>query len=255
MDFIELTVDDGIAVVKIDRPPVNAISLDLALELREAFEQCADPAIRAVVVTGEPHFVAGGDIKGFKATHDEGGEETTAWQLQLAIAALEALEKPTIAAIQGFALGGGLELALGCDFRYMADDARVGQPEILLGLIPGAGGTQRLPRVVGYQRAKEMIYSGRQVASAEALVIGLADKVTTSDELFDLAMTDARSWATKATKGIAAAKRALNEGAALPAAEGVEVERAMFKGVFDTEDAKEGVAAFVEKRPPAFQGK
>ena len=141
----------------------------VAQELDEAFTACEDPAIRAVVVTGQPHFAAGADIKGFKETFDSGGRERTASTLLDAIAKLDNLPKPTIAAVHGFALGGGCELSLGCDFRYVAEDARIGQPEVLLGLIPGAGGTQRLQRVVGYQRAKDLVYTGRQVEAEEAL--------------------------------------------------------------------------------------
>jgi enoyl-CoA hydratase/carnithine racemase len=254
MDFVTLTIEGAVALVTLDRPPVNALSREVAVELKEAFDECADIEIRAVVVTGRPHFAAGGDIKGFKETMDSGATERTGWELQIAVSALEALAKPTIAAVHGYALGGGLELALGCDFRYLAEDALVGQPEILLGLIPGAGGTQRLPRVVGYQRAKDMVLSGRQVGAAEALSIGLADKVAPTDDVLALAMDDAGEWATKATAAIAAAKRALNEGAALPVGKGVLVEREQFQAAFGTRDAREGVDAFVEKRAAEFDG-
>ena len=176
MEFVDVTREESVAVVTLNRPPVNAMTEDFARELGDAFSECADPAIRAVVVTGQPHFAAGADIKGFQATFDAGVEERSAWTLQEAIGILESLEKPTIAAVHGYALGGGLELAMGADFRFLADDARVGQPEVLLGLIPGAGGTQRLARIVGYQRAKEMVLTGRQVDSEEALQIGLADQ-------------------------------------------------------------------------------
>ncbi len=255
MDFVELSVDGAVGLVTLDRPPVNALSEAVAVELQSVFEACRDPGIRAVVVTGKPHFAAGGDIKGFQATYDRGGEELTAWSLQTAIATLEALEKPTIAAVHGFALGGGLELALGCDFRYLAEDARVGQPEILLGLIPGAGGTQRLPRVVGYQRAKEIIYTGRQVDAGEAARIGLADKVAAVDDVLDLALSDAHDWATRATRALAAAKRALDYGSPLPVEDGVIVERDEFRSVFPSDDAREGVAAFIEKRSAKFKGR
>ena len=165
------------------------------------------------------------------------------------------LEKPTIAAVHGYALGGGLELAMGADFRFLADDARVGQPEILLGLIPGAGGTQRLARIVGYQRAKEMVLTGRQVDSEEALQIGLADQVFPSAELLDATLEAAREWATKATRAIAAAKKALNAGFGLPVSEGLLIERDAFNESFGTEDAREGVAAFIAKREADFKGR
>jgi enoyl-CoA hydratase/carnithine racemase len=255
MQYVELTVEGPVALIRLDRPPVNALAEDAALELKEAFESCADAAIRSVVVTGEPHFAAGADIRGFQATFDAGVEERSAWTLQEAIAALESLEKPTIAAVHGYALGGGLELAMGADFRYLAEDARVGQPEILLGLIPGAGGTQRLTRIVGYQRAKEMIFSGRQVDAEEAMAIGLADEVFPAGELLERAMEAARKWATAPTRAIAAAKKALNSGAGLPVEQGLLVEREAFNESFKTEDAREGVAAFIGKRQAEFKGR
>jgi enoyl-CoA hydratase/carnithine racemase len=253
MEFVELTVDGPVAVVRIDRPPVNALAEDVALELKDVFAQCADPSLRAVVVTGRPHFAAGADIRGFQASFDAGVEERTAWTLQEAIATLESLEKPTIAAVHGYALGGGLELAMGADFRYLAEDARVGQPEVLLGLIPGAGGTQRLPRIVGYQRAKEMIFSGRQVAATEALEIGLADRVFPTDRLLDAALESARELAARPTRAIASAKRALNRGFA-PLDQGLLVEKEAFNDSFATGDAREGVAAFIAKREAEFKG-
>jgi enoyl-CoA hydratase/carnithine racemase len=254
MEFVSFAVQEAVGVVTIDRPPVNALSTEVALELQSVFEECRSPEIRALVITGRPHFAAGADIRGFKETLDSGATERTAWELQMAVTTLEGLAKPTIAAVHGYALGGGLELALGCDFRYLAEDALVGQPEVLLGLIPGAGGTQRLPRVVGYQRAKEMILTGRQVEPAEALAIGLADKVAPTDGVLGLAMGDAREWATKATAAIGAAKRAIDEGAALPVAEGIVVEREHYQTAFGSRDAREGVDAFVEKRPARFSG-
>jgi enoyl-CoA hydratase/carnithine racemase len=255
MEYVELTLEGPVALVRLDRPPVNALAEDAALELKEAFESCADAAIRSVVVTGEPHFAAGADIRGFQATFDAGVEERSARTLQEAIAALESLEKPTIAAVHGYALGGGLELAMGADFRYLAEDARVGQPEILLGLIPGAGGTQRLTRIVGYQRAKEMIFSGRQVDAEEAMAIGLADEVFPAGELLERAMEAARKWATAPTRAIAAAKKALNSGAGLPVDQGLLVEREAFNESFKTGDAREGVAAFIAKRQAEFKGR
>jgi enoyl-CoA hydratase/carnithine racemase len=255
MEFVQVTRDDAVAVVTLDRPPVNALNEDFALELKAAFQECSDPEVRAVVITGQPHFAAGADIKGFQASFDAGVEERSAWTLQEAIVALEKLEKPTIAAVHGYALGGGLELAMGADFRHLADDAKVGQPEILLGLIPGAGGTQRLARLVGYQRAKEMVLSGRQVGADEALEIGLADKVFPSDELNDAALDAAREMAIMPTRAIAAAKTALNTGFGRPVDEGLLIERDAFNESFKTEDAREGVAAFIAKRPAEFKGR
>lgn len=255
MEYVQITVDDGVALVRLDRPPVNALSQQVGRELKDAFSQCQDDSIRAVVVTGQPHFAAGADIKGFKETLDGGSKEMTAEALVGAVDVLDRLEKPTIAAVHGYALGGGCELSLGCDFRYMAEDARIGQPEILLGLIPGAGGTQRLQRVVGFQRAKELVYSGRQVGAEEAAEIGYADKLAPAEELLDLALDDAREWATKATTAIGAAKRALAAGLGHDLDEGMRVEMEQFGRAFASEDAVEGVNAFIEKRSADFSGR
>jgi enoyl-CoA hydratase/carnithine racemase len=254
MSLVEVSRQGPVALVRLNRPPVNALSAELSADLVSAFAECRDPAIRAVVVTGEPHFAAGADITGFQAAFDADGDEVLASSLTDAIWALEDLAKPTIAAVRGFALGGGLELAMGADFRYLAEDAKVGQPEILLGIIPGAGGTQRLPRIVGYQRAKELVFSGRHVPAEEAAVIGLADKVVPNDDLVDVALADAARWATGPTRGIAAAKRALNRGWGNPMTSAIEVEAAEFAAAFQTADAREGVAAFLGKRQPEFGG-
>jgi enoyl-CoA hydratase/carnithine racemase len=254
MEFVEVATEGAVALVRLDRPPVNALSEEVAKELEEAFVACQDPVIRAVVVTGQPHFAAGADIKGFKETLDSGGREMTAIGLLDAIATLDDLAKPTIAAVHGFALGGGCELSLGCDFRYLATDAKVGQPEMLLGVTPGAGGTQRLQRVVGFQRAKELVYTGRQVDAEEALAIGLADKVAPTDEVLDLALADAAEWATRPTAAIGLAKEAMAIGRALPLDEALALEQEKFQESFATEDAREGISAFVEKRDAVFKG-
>jgi enoyl-CoA hydratase/carnithine racemase len=255
VSLVEYSVEGAVAVLTLNRPPVNALSAGLAAELEAAVGRAADPAVRAVVVTGSPHFAAGADIGELKAAATGSDDTPPASGLSQALFALEALPKPTIAAVRGFALGGGLELALACDFRYLAEDARVGLPEIKLGIYPGAGGTQRLPRLVGPGKAREMIYSGRHLRAAEALAIGLADKVVPADDLLAAAMEYAATLAKGATVAIGAAKRAINATLGLSMDAGLEVEAAGFAACFHTEDAREGLSAFLEKREPAFKGR
>ncbi len=255
MALVEFTVEGAVALVRLNRPPVNALSAELSADLKMAFEQAADPQIRAVVVTGQPHFAAGADIKGFQAVYESGGDQRLARTLADTVLVLETLEKPTIAAIHGYALGGGLELSLGADFRFLAEDALVGQPEIKLGLIPGAGGTQRLTRVVGFQRAKDIVFTGRQVGAQEALGIGLANRVYPTEQLLEESMQAAAEMATWPTKAIAAAKRALAGGWGRPLGDGMAVEEREFEASFWTDDAREGVAAFLEKRNADFHGR
>ena len=255
MSLVDFTIEGAVALVRLNRPPVNALSAELSADLKAAFEQAADPQVRALVVTGQPHFAAGADIKGFRAVYESGGEQRLARTLADTVSVLEGLEKPTIAAIHGYALGGGLELSLGADFRFLAEDALVGQPEIKLGLIPGAGGTQRLSRVVGFQKAKDIVFTGRQVGAREAMAIGLADRVYPTEQLLEESLQAAAEMATWPTKAITAAKRALAGGWGRPLEEGMAVEEREFEASFWTDDAREGVAAFLEKRNPNFQGR
>ncbi len=234
MSLVNFEVDGAVAVVTLNRPPVNALSEELSNDLLEAFEKCQDDSIRAVVVTGAPHFAAGADIKGFKEAHESGTDDTLARALVDAAWALERLEKPTIAAVRGYALGGGLELAMAADFRFMADDAQVGQPEIKLGVIPGAGGTQRLAMV--------------------PRLFGLCGRAQSAADLLDATMEAARMYANGPTKAIAAAKHAINNGTGRPMEDRIALEAHAFNSVFRTDDAREGVAAFVEKREAEFRG-
>jgi len=254
MELVEYSIDGAVALVRLNRPPVNALSAELSVDLLEAFTLAQDPAVRALVVTGQPHFAAGADIKGFQAAYDSGSEERLASSLVEAVWILDRLEKPTIAAVHGYALGGGLELAMGADFRFLAEDARVGQPEIKLGLIPGAGGTQRLQRLVGFQKAKDIVYTGRQLSAEEALAIGLADRVFPADSVLDEAMKAAAEWALGPTRALTAAKQALAEGNNLPLSDAMEIEAQAFGESFWTQDAREGVAAFIAKRAANFSG-
>ncbi len=253
MSVVDFAIDGAVAVITLNRPPVNALSVDLIKELDAAITRAEAPEVRAVVITGSP-FAAGADITGFEAAFEAGDEPALAGNLSAVIRRLELLAKPTIAAVRGVALGGGLELAMGADFIYMADDARVGQPEIKLGIIPGAGGTQRLARLCGLALAKELVYTGRFVGAEEALASGIARKVAAADEVLDLAKTDAAKLAGGPTLAIAAAKRAMNEGSDLPIDDGLRLEAEAFAETFATEDAREGVAAFLGKREAKFGG-
>jgi cyclohexa-1,5-dienecarbonyl-CoA hydratase len=255
VSLVEYSQEGAVAVLTLNRPPVNALSAALVDDLGAAVERAADPAVRAVVVTGSPHFAAGADIAELKAAAKAPGGRPLASHLTAVLSDLERLPKPVLAAVRGFALGGGLELALACDFRLLADDARVGLPEIRLGIFPGAGGTQRLPRLVGVGPARDLIYTGRHLRAEEALAIGLADRVVSAADLAAAVMAQAAELALGPTVALGAAKRAINDGWGRPLEEGLQVERAGFTTSMATGDAVEGLAAFLEKRPPSFQGK
>lgn len=256
MELVQYIVEGAVARITLNRPPVNALNADLIADIDEALTLAEDPAVRAVVIHGGKHFAAGADIKRFVDSFDkpDGGDEQQASGLGSVARKLEYIGKPSIAAISGYALGGGLELAMGADFRYLGESAKVGQPEIALGILPGAGGTQRLPRLVGFQRAKELNLSGRHVPADEALAIGLADKVVDDEALIDTAMADAARWAEGPTLGYRAVKHAMSRGWGLPLDEALAVEREEFNRVFSTGDAKRGILAFIAKEKPEFSG-
>jgi enoyl-CoA hydratase len=251
--------DDKIAIVTINRPKVlNALSAATVCELDEAFaELAADREVGAVVLTGAgaKAFVAGADISEFNDLPSAREAAEFAMRGQAALNRIESLPKPVIAAINGFALGGGCELAMACDIRLAADTARLGQPEINLGIIPGYGGTQRLARLVGRGRANLLCMTGDPIDAAEALRIGLVDRVVPGAALLDEAVQLARHLAGKAPVALALIKRAINVGLEGPLAEGLAYEAAQFGLVFDTEDRVEGVTAFREKRKPVWQGR
>ena len=255
-EFVRLDTDGAVATIRIDRPPANALARPVSLEMSQAAKAVeADDAIRAVVVWGgERIFAAGADIK---AMVDCGPEEIApdVGALEQACRDLEAIAKPVIAAINGFALGGGLEVALACDLRLAAEDARLGLTEIRLGIIPGAGGTQRLPRLIGLARARDLILSGRQVAADEALRIGLVDRVVAPGDLYAEALAEARRFAGGPTLAYAAAKRALSAAGDGELERGLRVERDAFVPLFATRDQEEGMRAFLEKRDPNFEGR
>jgi enoyl-CoA hydratase len=251
--------EDNVAIVTINRPKVlNALNGATVCELGEAFsELAADPEARAVVLTGAggKAFAAGADISEFNDLVS--AREATNFGLrgQGVLNHIESLPKPVIAAINGFALGGGCELAMACDIRLAADTARLGQPEINLGIIPGYGGTQRLARLVGRGAAKLLCMSGDPLDAAEALRIGLVDRVVPATDLLDEAKQLARRLAGKAPVALASIKQAINVGLEGSLAEGLAYEAAQFGLVFDTEDRVEGVTAFQEKRKPVWQGR
>ena len=254
-EFVRVETKGAVATIRLDRPPANALARAVSEELADAARQVAgDDVVRAVVVWGgEKIFAAGADVK---AMVDLGREdiEPDVGPLGAACLELEAIPKVTIAAINGFALGGGCELALACDLRYAADDAQLGQPEILLGIIPGAGGTQRLPRLVGLAKARDLVLSGRRVKAEEALEIGLVDRVVPSEKVYAAALEDAGRFAAGPTKAYAAAKRAM-AASGDDLGSGLAAERAAFVELFATQDQEEGMRAFLEKREPRFEGR
>ncbi len=257
-DLVELHVRDGmVGEIRLERPPMNPISSEVCRQLQECVATAiADDDVRALVVWGGPKvFAAGADIKEFP---DWGHDEALAGAqvLHAAMDLLAGAPMPTIAAITGFALGGGFELALACDFRFAADDARVGFPEITLGLIPGAGGTQRLLRLVGPTRAKELVFSGRMVATEEARALGLVDEVHSPEDVFRKALAAAARYAA-GPASMAFAKRAIDEGADLALADGLELERQLFAASFATQDKQIGVTSFLEHGPgkATFEGR
>jgi enoyl-CoA hydratase/carnithine racemase len=249
-EFVTLQVEDGVGTIRLDRPKMNAINEQLHWEVRRAAQEAAKrEEVRAVVLYGgERVFAAGADIK---AMGQLDGASMIAWgrELQNSFIEVARLPKPVIAAVTGYALGGGYELALCADFRVLGANAKIGQPEILLGVIPGAGGTQRLARLVGPARAKDLVFTGRHVGAEEALEIGLADAVVPDEEVYSTAVAMAKKFAAGPPLALAAAKRAIDEGLDLPLAEGLALESRLFAELFDTEDQKTGMRSFVENGP------
>jgi enoyl-CoA hydratase/carnithine racemase len=240
----------AIATIRLDRPPMNALSAAVQAEIAAAAAQVsADPEVRAVVIYGgEKVFAAGADVKEMSGL-SYADMAARSRRLQDSFTAVAKIGKPVIAAITGYALGGGLELALCADFRVAGEGARVGQPEILLGLIPGAGGTQRLPRLIGPARAKDIVFTGRFVGAAEALAIGLVDRVVPDAEVEAAAVTFAQQFAAGPAVALRAAKLAIDEGLDADLDTGLEIERLHFAGMFATEDAQSGMRSFVENGP------
>ncbi len=244
-EFVRVQIDQAIATIRLERPPMNAINSQLETELAEAAAGvAADEQVRAVVLYGgEKVFAAGADIK------EMADASYSARRLQDALSAVARIGKPVVAAITGYALGGGLELALCADFRVAGEKSKVGQPEILLGLIPGAGGTQRLPRLIGPARAKDIVFTGRFVGAAEALAIGLVDKVAPDADVYAAARDLVARYANGPAVALRAAKQAIDDGLDADLHTGLEIERLHFAGLFATEDAGTGMRSFVENGP------
>jgi enoyl-CoA hydratase/carnithine racemase len=238
---------DGVAMLRLDRPKANALSIELLGQLEVAARVLADDPPGAVVVWGgERIFAAGADISQFGGADQA---KVIGRQFRSAFDALADIPRATIAAVTGYALGGGCELALACDLRVVADTAKFGQPEILLGIIPGGGGTQRLARLVGASRAKDIIFTGRHVDANEALRIGLADRVVPADQVLTTALELAAELAAGPVLAHGLAKQAVDGGLDRPLAAGLDLETELFVQVFDTDDATIGVASFLEHGP------
>jgi enoyl-CoA hydratase len=254
---ILFTTEDGIATLTFNRPKaLNALNAALLNELAQALDEVAENEdVRVLILTGagDKSFVAGADITEL-ATFGPLQAKAFAHKGQAVISKLQVLAIPVIAAVNGFALGGGNEMALACDFIYASENATFGLLEINLGLIPGFGGTQRLPRLIGANRAKEMIFTGKMIPAAEALEIGMVNRVFTPDALMEEALNTARLIASKGKVSLRAAKQTVNGGLNVDLATGLHIECEAFALCMASEDAKEGTTAFLEKRKASFKG-
>ncbi|MCF3962232.1 enoyl-CoA hydratase/isomerase family protein [Streptomyces fuscigenes] len=254
MATVSLEVSGGVGTIRLDRPPMNALDISIQDRLRELAQEAGDrDDVRAVILYGgDKVFAAGADIKEMRDM-DHAAMVRRSRALQESFTAVARIPKPVVAAITGYALGGGCELTLCADYRIAADNAKLGQPEILLGLIPGAGGTQRLARLIGPSKAKDLIFTGRQVKADEALALGLVDRVVPADSVY----TEAQKWAERLAKGPAlalrAAKESVDAGLETDIESGLAIERTWFAGLFATEDRERGMRSFVEDGPGKAQ--
>jgi len=260
-EFVGLEVVDGVGTIRLDRPKMNAISFQVQAELRDAAAEATErDDVRAVVLYGgERVFAAGNDVKEMAGLSHADMVELGG-SVQSAVTAVARIPKPVVAAITGYALGGGCELALAADVRFAAEDAQLGQPEVLLGIIPGAGGTQRLARLVGPSRAKELIFTGRFVKADEALAMGLVDRVVPQDSdttVYDEAVAWAAQFSGAAALALRAAKEAVDQGLEVDLDGGLEIERAAFAALFATADRTAGMQSFLEQGPgkATFEGR
>lgn len=257
-ELVRVETDGVVATIRLDRAPMNILNVEMQEALRAAAARVsADDTVRAVVLWGgERAFAAGADVKEFDRT-DHAAMTTRAGELSSALDAVARIPKPVVAAVTGYALGGGCELALTADVRFSADDAQWGQPEILLGLIPGAGGTQRLPRLIGPARAKDLILTGRFVGADEAHAIGLADRVVPAGEVYAAAVEWARQFGTGPALALRAAKAAVDSGLDGDLATGLRLESHLFAALFATADKVTGLRSFLAHGPgrAEFEGR
>ena len=256
--FVRLEVEDGVGTIRVDRPKMNALNAQVQEELREAAAEASTRNdVRAVVVYGgEKVFAAGADIKEM-ADMSYADMVARSGALQSAFTSVARIPKPVVAAVTGYALGGGCELAMCADIRIVGEGATLGQPEILLGVIPGAGGTQRLARLVGPAKAKDIIFSGRFVTADEALRIGLVDRVVADDRVYAESLAWARQFTSAAAFALRAAKESVDRGLEVDLDTGLEVERVQFAALFGTEDRSTGMQSFLANGPgkATFQGR
>ncbi|MBJ6726214.1 enoyl-CoA hydratase-related protein [Geomesophilobacter sediminis] len=249
--------NEGVATLTVNRPQsLNALNSEVLDELQAALDTLeADRTVKAVVLTGagEKAFVAGADIKEMAAMTSHQAH-TFAAKGQKVMLTLERMTTPVIAAVNGFALGGGLELALGCDFIYASEKAKVGFPEVTLGIMPGFGGTQNLSRLIGANKAKELIFTGKMIAADQALAWGIVNQLCAAEDLVPKALETARGIARVGTLGVAYAKDAIGSGLDMSREDGFRYEASLFGVLFATQDQREGMAAFVEKRKAEFKG-
>jgi enoyl-CoA hydratase len=249
-ELVRLEIEDGVGTIRLDRPKMNALDAQMLTEIAEAAREAdrREDVAAVVVYGGERVFAAGADVKQMaEMSYQE--MVLRSHLLQGFTRAVAAIGKPTVSAITGFALGGGCEVALSTDLRFCADDAKLGQPEILLGVIPGAGGTQRLTRLVGPAKAKDIVFTGRFVDAAEALAIGLADVVVPAAEVYDKAKEMASAYSNAAAIALRAAKKAVDEGLEMDLDAALRLESTLFAGLFATEDRTIGMESFVENGP------
>jgi enoyl-CoA hydratase len=254
--LVSCTVEENIAAITIDNPPVNALTLEVVRELEQVLEALKrDESVRAVILTGKGKaFVAGANMRVFLEFDRAQGEHyaLTVTDMQRK---LEEFDLPVIAAVNGYALGGGCELAMACDIRIASEKAVFGQPELKIGVMPGAGGTQRLPRLIPVGKAKTLIYTGDPISAAEAERIGLVDQVVPAGEELAEARRLARRISKTGPVALRLAKKAINRGLQTSLNDGLMLEATLFGELFETEDVREGVHAFFEKRDPLFKGK